>query len=143
MSKGKSTAASSAAPGTADATAADEKKPSPSRAKKKAFLKEDQIIKSAEDWKGYNPAKHKPLKKAQFEHIYLFFEFQAVQLETKAAGFRAQATRMKKLGDLADQETAKKVLQLQASLEKLTATLDDDAKALLAELTTAKTSKKS
>jgi len=71
----------------------------------------------------FNPSKHKPLTRKDFEAEYLFYEHRAVLAENKAVNLRAKAEESKKLGNVGDAAKAKKLLKMQKAMAELQAQL--------------------
>jgi len=68
---------------------------------------------------GYDFAKHKPLKKRDYEADHLFYEYRAVDCENKAKAFRVQAEEAKLLGSAQDRNKAKRYVKLQEKMAVL------------------------
>lgn len=89
----------------------------------------------------YSPKKHKPMTRKDFEDESLFFELQAQVCERKAKRFREMAEESKKLGNVGDVKTAKKLLGMQKRMNEMVAALKKENPELniedmLAKLTT-------
>lgn len=129
MNTETATAEVSSEPGSETATTARPKKPI-----FPLVADGETLITDLDQLADYDSSQYRPLKKANFEHGWMEVEWRARGLEAKVKALREEAEQMKKLGAIADNAKAKRVLQLQKSLAKLMEGLDDEDAALIAEL---------
>lgn len=83
---------------------------------------------------GYSTAKHKPLKKSDFECEYIYLEYKANEYDRKAAKLRAEAETIKKLGNATDRVKAKKLMGMQQRMAELARELAAEGSVDLAEI---------
>ena len=107
------------------AAAAKAKKPSPLKKNPYPglFDAEGAQVKLTELPEDYDPKAHKPLKKSDFAHDYVFMRVQAGMLQARAERMFEEALTLEKLGSPKDRVKAKKLIAMQKRMEELKAEL--------------------
>ena len=100
-------------------------KPTPrkARASKPIFEHEDLIDVAMPE--GYDIDANAPLKKTDFEQLWMFVEYKALCMDDKASKLHAEAERVKKMGSAADRSKAKRYLKMMSKMEELKAALEE------------------
>lgn len=75
------------------------------------------------DWEA---AKHKPLIKKDFSDAAVFYDMKAAQSEAKVLFYRQEASDCRTLGSAQDRKAAKRLLNMQKAMDRLTAALQAD-----------------
>lgn len=84
----------------------------------------------------FDPKKHKPLRKQDFEGEHIFLRMKADKLEEEAKKLREDADMVEKLGSSADRAKAKKLKAMQEKMEALRKQLEEqgiDVESLLGD----------
>ena len=100
-------------------------KPTPRKARPtKPDFEHEELIDVAMP-EGYEIDNHAPLKKADFEQLWMFVEYKALCMDDKAEKLHAEAERVKKMGSAADRSKAKRYLKMMSKMGELRAALEE------------------